>query len=85
MFTLEQKVDLIMRYIASSDMREVAKLKKAVAKALVDDEPTIATKTDTNRSVEQLATEFVKNAGIPPAPARIQIRSPCYSALCRGS
>lgn len=66
MFTLEQKVDLIMRYIASSDMREVAKLKKAVAKALMDSEPTVTTKTDTNHSVEQLATEFVKNAGMPP-------------------
>ena len=64
MFTLEQKVDIILRYIASTDRREVAKLKKAVIDALNEDK-TVNVPSYEDR-VNDVIAEYLKDIGMPP-------------------
>lgn len=65
MFTLEQKVDLIMRYIATTNPAERSELKKAVVDALKDDAIVAAVTTDNNVELEQTIMEFLRKMGMP--------------------
>ena len=60
MFTLEQKVDLILRYIATSDNAQRGQLKKLVVKALNGDEPKTPTIT-----VDDMIYDLLKTVGMP--------------------
>ena len=74
MFTLEQKVDIILRYIASTDRREVAKLKRAVIDALKDSDSAISNECEEQITnlvgyedrVNAVIAEYLKNIGMPP-------------------
>lgn len=61
MFTLEQKVDLILRYIASNDNAQKSQLKKMVIKALESGESVPTTVID----VDDLIFDLLKNLGMP--------------------
>lgn len=61
MFTLEQKVDLILRYIATADKGKQNELKKAILEALNSDE-TPAPKTP---DVEELIVKMLTDIGMP--------------------
>ena len=65
MYTLEQKVDLIMRYIATSDEATKNEIKNAMVEALneaVEAEPYVTPKHD----VERLIVAVFKEVGVPP-------------------
>lgn len=61
MFTLEQKVDLILRYIASTDNAQRSQLKKQVVKALNSEEPIIPATPD----IDDLIYDMLKSVGMP--------------------
>lgn len=61
MFTLEQKVDLILRYIASSDNAQRSQLKKQVVKALTGDDPDAPTPP----TVDDIIYDLFKTIGVP--------------------
>lgn len=65
MFTMEQKVDLILRYIATSDKTQRAKLKNAVIEALKSEEPTTPTPVRNIPHTEDLITDVLKYVGMP--------------------
>ena len=67
MFTLEQKVDLILRYIATADKNQRADLKKLVVEALNSDIPA-APETPTipyAEETEDLIFDLLKRIGMP--------------------
>lgn len=61
MFTIEQKVDLIMRYIASSDDDHREELRKAVVEALHPE----STPAHPVLDVESLIDDILREIGIP--------------------
>lgn len=64
MFTLEQKVDLVMRYIATGDRKLKGELKNAIIEALNED--TITKAEPNNIDVERLVVDLLKKIGMPP-------------------
>jgi two-component system response regulator (stage 0 sporulation protein A) len=64
MFTLEQKVDLIMRYIATSDKAQRSELKEALIHMLQGDNPTPA--NTPNIDTDDLIVDLLKEVGMPP-------------------
>lgn len=65
MFTLEQKVDLILRYIASTDNAKRSHLKKLVIKALNSDESTPVTIITVDDLIFDLIFDLCKTLGMP--------------------
>lgn len=61
MFTLEQKVDLILRYIATNDNAKKSQLKKMVVKALESSESVPTTVL----TVDDLIVDMLKALGMP--------------------
>ena len=61
MFTLEQKVDLILRYIATNDNAQRGKLKKLVIEALNSSEAVPSTII----TIDDLICDLLKNLGMP--------------------
>ena len=61
MFTLEQKVDLVMRYIASAKPQQ-DELKKAIVEALNDTGTVVDARTD----VANIVVDIFKEVGVPP-------------------
>lgn len=64
MFTLEQKVDLVMRYIASSRTQQ-NQLKKAIIEAL-NEEGGVIVPVDYSAEVTKMTADILKDLGIPP-------------------
>lgn len=63
MFTLEQKLDLVMRYIASDDETTKTQLKKAIIEALEEDE--CAVTIDRDYEIDIIIDEVLKGCGVP--------------------
>jgi two-component system response regulator (stage 0 sporulation protein A) len=63
MFTLEQKVDLILRYIATTDKNQRDDLKKLVVEALNPGETTAP--AHTGPDVEDLIADMLRDIGMP--------------------
>ena len=64
MFTIEQKVDLVMRYVTTVDQYKRIELKRQLIAALKDDEGTdVGTYTE---EVEKISVELLKKIGMPP-------------------
>ena len=66
MFTIEQKVDLIMRYIATTDKETKGDLKKAITEALNAENNAPVAKTAVNADVDDMVFALLKRAGMPP-------------------
>lgn len=64
MFTLEQKVDLVMRYIASSRTQQ-SQLKKAIVEALNEDVGVIVP-VDYSAEVTKMTVDILKDLGVAP-------------------
>ena len=64
MFTLEQKVDLIMRYIATADDAQRAELKKTLIRMLQGDNPAPANTPEID--ADDLIADLLKDIGMPP-------------------
>ena len=68
MFTMEKKVDLVLRYIASGNKTQQAELKKAIIEALKEEGE--GSSAVTNKvspfEVERLITDILKKVGMPP-------------------
>ena len=62
MFTLEQKVDLILRYIATNDRGTQADLKKAIVKALQGNDVIV---TDKGPDIDELIFGLLREVGMP--------------------
>lgn len=65
MFTMEQKVDLVMRYIASADKTQQKELKNAILEALNDDN-NVQTTAEKYTDVINTITDIFKEIGVPP-------------------
>lgn len=67
MFTLEQKVDLILRYIATTDKNRQNELKKLVLEALNSgEEPATATApAPVTPDIDEIIADMLKDAGMP--------------------
>jgi two-component system response regulator (stage 0 sporulation protein A) len=66
MFTLEQKVDLIMRYIATTNPAKRSELKKAVVDALKDDDVIVTSVTrDDASKLDPIIMELLRKLGMP--------------------
>jgi two-component system response regulator (stage 0 sporulation protein A) len=65
MFTMEKKVDLVLRYIASGNKTQQAELKKAIIEALNDGE-TKGVPAVSSVDVEMLIVDILKKVGMPP-------------------
>ena len=65
MFTLEQKVDLILRYIATTDKAQRTKLKKLVVQALESDADAVASARVIPDDVDMIF-DLLKELGMPP-------------------
>ena len=64
MFTIEQKVDLVMRYVTTVDQYKRIELKRQLIAALKDDgNPDIGTYEE---EVEKVSVELLKKVGMPP-------------------
>ena len=64
MYTLEQKVDLIMRYIVSVNKPQQNELKKAIFEALNDEPATVEVVKTAN--VSDVIVDILKEVGTPP-------------------
>ena len=64
MFTLEQKVDLVMRYIASSRTQQ-NQLKKAIIEAL-NEEGGVVVPVDYSADVTKMTADILKDLGVAP-------------------
>lgn len=64
MFTMEQKVDLVLRYIATTDKTQRAELKKAIVEALKSDEATAP--CSNGPDIEYVIIDILKDLGMPP-------------------
>jgi two-component system response regulator (stage 0 sporulation protein A) len=61
MFTLEQKIDMVMRYIATADKKTKGDLKKAIAEALAtESKPTVSV------DIDDMVFAILKRVGMPP-------------------
>ena len=65
MFTLEQKVDLILRYIATADKGKQNELKKAILEALHSGETPVPAPAPVIPDVEDLVVDMLKDIGMP--------------------
>ena len=65
MFTLEQKIDMVMRYIATADKKTKGDLKKAIIEALNSDEEN-APKPVECFEYDDIIYDILKNLGVPP-------------------
>lgn len=65
MFTLEQKIDMVMRYIATADKKTKGDLKKAIADALNSESDTGAPKAALNHEIDDTIFDMLKNLGVP--------------------
>ena len=63
MFTIEQKVDLVMRFVTTVDQNKRIELKRMLIKALNDDEG-IESRTY-EEEVERASVELLKKVGMP--------------------
>ena len=63
MFTVEQKVDLILRYIATSDKKQKTELKQAVVDAL---ENGTRHEVNTSIAIDNATVDLLKKIGVPP-------------------
>jgi two-component system response regulator (stage 0 sporulation protein A) len=90
MFTLEQKVDLILRYNTSSDEEQRAKLKRLMVKALNSNEPVtpVEPEAPATSTVDDLIFDMLKNLGVPQhisgydyitRAIKLQILDPSYT------
>lgn len=79
-YTLEQKIDIALRYIASDDPNELVALKKLAVEALAT-----VTRVDTN--IDTMVSDMLKNIGMPPHligysyveyAIRISVEDPSY-------
>lgn len=65
MFTLEQKVDLILRYIATTDRKQRTELKTALVKALESDAANAPVPETHDYDVDGAIFDMLKNLGMP--------------------
>lgn len=69
MFTVEQKVDMVMRYIATQDEKLKGELRKAIAEAINSDSEAPNTpannKSYIDDTIDDLIAEHLKNVGMP--------------------
>lgn len=65
MFTMEQKVDLVMRYIASADKTQQKELKNAILEALNDDD-NVQAPAEKYVDVVNTINDIFKEIGVPP-------------------
>lgn len=66
MFTLEQKIDMVMRYIATADKKTKGDLKKAITEALNSESNTAVAKTAVNVDIDDMVFAILKRVGMPP-------------------
>lgn len=64
MFTIEQKVDLVMRFVTTVDQNKRIELKRMLIKALNDDEGTESRTYE--EEVEKTSMDILKKVGMPP-------------------
>jgi two-component system response regulator (stage 0 sporulation protein A) len=62
---MEQKVNMIMRYIATDDKKRKGELKKAILEALASEDETTIAKPKVDL-VDDMIYDILKNVGMPP-------------------
>lgn len=65
MFTLEQKVDLILRYIATADKGKQNELKKAILEALHSGETPAPAPAPVGPDIDGMIADMLKDIGMP--------------------
>ena len=66
MITMEQKVDLVLRYIAATNDSKRSELKERIVEVLKDG--AISPAYDTPPSIEELTADLLKEVGVPVKP-----------------
>lgn len=67
-YTLEQKIDICLRFVASNNMRNIAELRRRALEALKSDNiPSVAPEQETDDDrINDLITGLLKDIGMPP-------------------
>lgn len=64
MFTMEQKVDLVMRYVTTVDQNKRLELKRKLIAALKEYD--VSETTDYDTEVERISNDIIFKLGVPP-------------------